>query len=71
MEIVRARNWTAHLVISSEHAGLRAYFQRLEDEMYRVMAHIDDPREVRDYLEVLRERSKAWAAVFVDSRADK
>lgn len=54
------RNWTAHLVLSSEHAGLRPHFKALEDEIYRVLARIDDPREVRHYLQTIREVSRMW-----------
>src|ERR1700730_2746752 len=45
------RGWTAHLVLSSEHAGLRPHFKRLEDEFYRALARIDEPRDVRDYIQ--------------------
>jgi hypothetical protein len=54
------RNWTAHLVISSEHAGLRPYFKALEDEMYRVLARVNDPREVKMYVEHLKAESAGW-----------
>lgn len=54
------RNWTAHLVMSSEHAGLRPYFQKLEDEIRRVLARVDDPRWVKDYLIEMRLQSEAW-----------
>lgn len=54
------RNWTAHLVISSEHAGLQPFFKALEAEMYRALARIDDPRKVREYLEMLRSSSELW-----------
>jgi len=60
------RNWTAHVVLSCEHAGLRPYFKELEAELYHVLARVDDPRMVKDYLQVLRERSKAWASAFID-----
>jgi len=54
------RNWTAHLVISSEHAGLKPYFKRLEAELYRALARIDDPRMVKKYLETLQGASMSW-----------
>ena len=58
------RNWTAQLVISCDHAGLRPHFKALENEMYRVLARIDDPRRVIAYLDVLMLRSKAWSEAF-------
>lgn len=61
------RNWTAHLVISSEHAGLKPYFQALENEMRRVLARVDDPREVREYIDMLIWRSREWFAIHRDS----
>ena len=54
------RNWTAHLVISSEHAGLGPYFKELEFTMYKVLARVDDPRHVRYYLERMRDASRQW-----------
>lgn len=60
MATVGERNWTAHLVISSEHVGLRPYFRRLEDELRHVLARIDDPRDVKRYLSDLLEHSKRY-----------
>jgi hypothetical protein len=71
MSIPTERNWTAHVVISCEHAGLQPYFKQLEAELYHVLARIDDPRDVKDYLQVLRERSKAWAMAFIDPPRNK
>lgn len=65
------RNWTAHLVISSEHAGLKPYFQALENEMRRVLARVDDPREVRDYIDMLFWRSRVWFTIHRDSGSRK
>lgn len=54
------RKWTAHVVIASEHAGLRPHFKQLEAEIYRVLARCDDPRAVMHYLSALRMASGAW-----------
>lgn len=54
------RNWTAHLVISSEHAGLKPYFKQLENEMYRVLARVDDPRDVAEYVKWLTRESESF-----------
>lgn len=54
------RNWTAHVVISCEHAGLRPYFKTLEAEIYRVLAHVDDPRMACKYISDLIHASKTW-----------
>jgi hypothetical protein len=54
------RNWKAHLVISSEHGGLRPHFKRLEAAMYHALAVIDDPRDVVMYLRYLQASSAAW-----------
>ena len=54
------RNWTAHLVISCEHAGLKPYFKALEAEVYRVLAHVDDSRQVCNYIADLIHASKTW-----------
>lgn len=57
------RNWTANIVVSSEHAGLRPYFKDFEAEVYRVLARVDDPRDVREYIAALRRTSEAWLKV--------
>ena len=59
------RNWTAHLVISSEHAGLKPLFKRLEAELYRALARIDDPKLVRAYLQSLIDASAAWSSDYM------
>ena len=58
------RTWTAHVVISSEHAGLKPYFKAFEDEMYRVLARVDDPGAVREYISGLVGQSKDWQAWY-------
>jgi hypothetical protein len=55
-----ARNWRANVVIASSHAGLRPGFKRLEDEIYRALARMDDPRDVRDYLNRMIHASEQW-----------
>ena len=65
------RNWTAHLVISSEHAGLSPEFKALEAEMYRVLARVDDPRAVVLYLRYMRGQSEWWLQLHDMKRAMK
>jgi hypothetical protein len=48
------------VVVSCEHAGLRPYFKGLEDEIYRVLARIDEPKEVVAYLSALWNTSREW-----------
>lgn len=48
------------VALSSDHAGIAAELKRLEREMYRVVARIEDPRYVRDYLLRLQTTSKLW-----------
>lgn len=54
------RNWTAHVVIASEHAGLNRLFKLLEHEVVHALARIDDPRQVREYITALRFASLGW-----------
>lgn len=54
------RNWTAQIVIASDHAGLKPYFKALENEILRVLARVDDPRLVRQYLDTITGCSKGW-----------
>ena len=60
MATAREREWTASVVISCEHAGLRPYFKQLEAEIYRVLARVDEPRAVIHYLHALQMASGAW-----------
>jgi len=48
--------------MSSDHAGIDKELDRFEAVMMRTLAHIEDPRKVRDYLDCLRDASIAWFA---------
>lgn len=60
MENRAERNWTAQIVISSDHAGLRPYFKLLEAKLLRVLARIDDPRDVKRFLIDMVQYSKRY-----------
>jgi hypothetical protein len=64
MDTSAERNWTATLVIASDHAGLCKEFKVFENEMYRVLARTDDPRMVRLYVGFLIAASKEWCAKY-------
>ena len=63
MSTTTERNWTAHLVVSCEHAGLRPHFKALEAELYHALARIDDPRGVQAYLRAMCQKSREWSAL--------
>ena len=65
------RTWTAQIVIASSHAGLAPHFRRLEEEILRVLARVDDPRDVVRYLKVIRESSHDWLDTFNAGRRGK
>lgn len=65
------RNWTAHVVLSSEHAGLKPLFKAFENEMYRVLARVNDPNEVRQYLFGLIGQSRDWLTWYGQHEAKK
>ncbi len=65
------RNWTAHLVVSSEHAGLKPHFKATEAELYRALARIDDPREVVQYLMAIRHASREWMQAMCEAGLNK
>lgn len=46
--------------MTADHGGLAAELARLERAMYRVLATLNDPRKVRDYLARLRGASLSW-----------
>jgi hypothetical protein len=54
------------LVVSCEHAGLKPTFKALEAELYRVLARIDNPRMVKNYLKWLVNQSRGWLSEFED-----
>lgn len=60
MATASERNWTAHIVTSSEHAELKPYFKAFEAEMYRVLARCDNPRDVMFYVQALLKASGEW-----------
>jgi hypothetical protein len=64
------RNWTAQVVIASDHAGLRPKFKALEDEILHVLARLDEPRQARKYLIAMRLASSEWFRLWalVESR---
>jgi hypothetical protein len=64
-------SYTAHIVIASEHAGLSPVFKAFENEMYRVLARVDDPREVRNYLQALIYESRRLLAEYIESQPKK
>ena len=64
MAIQWHRNWTASIVVSCEHAGLRPWFKSFEAELYRVLARVDDAREVREYLAYLGGASRDWLIAY-------
>lgn len=65
------RNGTAHVVISSEHAGLKPHFKALEAEIYRALARADDPREVVHYLVAMRRASREWRQIMAAADIEK
>jgi hypothetical protein len=71
MAIEVERNWTAQIVIASDHAGLKPVFRAFEGEMFRVLARVDDPRAVVRYLKVLRGASRDWLDTFMAERPSK
>jgi hypothetical protein len=64
MATAAERNWTAHVVIASGHAGLAPHFKEMESEMYRVLARVDDPLDVREYLVAMGLASREWLRLF-------
>jgi hypothetical protein len=65
------RTWTAQLVFSCEHAGLRPHFKRLENSLYSVLARVDDTRDVVAYLRFMRVQSEAWLGLYAIREAEK
>lgn len=59
------REVRALIVLTCEDAVLKPLFRRLEQELIRVLARVDDPRVIRKYLEHLMAVSRAWSASAV------
>jgi len=60
MAIAADNRWKAILSMSSAHAGINQELGRFRNELYRALARIDDPRDVRDYLGNLISNSHWW-----------
>jgi hypothetical protein len=57
------------VALSSDHAGISRELASLESAMRHALAHIDDPRKVRDYLHHLAIESTYWCGINdVDDR---
>jgi len=52
--------WKATIVLSSDHAGINNELGSLENELLHSLAHIEDPRKVRDFLLHLRLEAALW-----------
>jgi hypothetical protein len=65
------RNYTAHLVISSEHAGLKQHFEALENEMYRVLARVNDSAGACAYAMELKRASRRWLQQYEELSGEK
>lgn len=65
------RNWTAQIVVASDHAGLKPVFREFEGELLHVLARVDDPRDVVRYLKVLRGASRDWLDTYNAERPRK
>ena len=50
--------------MSSDHGGIAVELARLEREMYRVIAHVEDARKLRNYLVHMRAESAKYCAVM-------
>ena len=50
--------WKAIVTLASDHGGIGPELQKLENEIIRVLARLDDPRKVRDYVQFLRLESR-------------
>jgi hypothetical protein len=61
--------YTAHVVIASDHAGLSPVFKAFERQIYRVLARVEDPDDVRLYLEALRRASQHFVDILEAKRA--
>ncbi len=61
--------YTAHVVIASDHAGLSPVFKAFEREIYRVLARVEDPDDVKLYLEALRRASQHFIDILEAKRA--
>lgn len=58
-------------MFSCEHAGLRPYFKQFEAELLHVLARLDNPRQVMEYLAVMKLASQDCADTFGVERKKK
>jgi hypothetical protein len=63
--------FTASIVISSEHAGLRPHFKGLEHEIYRVLARVHGPAAAGAYAMHMIRASRQWHQQYQELSAEK
>lgn len=56
--------WKAILGMSSDHAGIDRELSKFQASMYRTLARVKDPRQVRDWLHFMRSASKGWLDAY-------
>jgi len=71
MEKPDVRNWTANIVIAFDDYPLKDFGRALEDEIRFVLARIDDPLEVVDYINFLRRESEVFRNMIAVNMRDK
>lgn len=57
--------------MSSDHAGIDRELRGLQNELYRVLARVDDPRHVRGYIDALRRASFFWLVEYESTHAEE
>lgn len=63
--------FTASIVISSEHAGLRPHFKGLEAEIYHALALCPSAREAKHYLRTMLRTSQQLRAIMAAADLEK
>jgi hypothetical protein len=60
--VMEAGRFKVMINMSSDHAGIAAELNKFERELYGVIAHVDDARKLRDYLQAMVVWSQTWCA---------
>ncbi len=59
------------LEMSSDHAGINQELGRLQVHVYRCLAEMHDPRDVRDFLQHLGRESTVWMRRYFERNPEK
>jgi hypothetical protein len=57
---METNRWKVMLALSSDHAGINVQLGKFQRALSRILARVDDPRQVRDLFRFVEQKSAEW-----------